>query len=308
MMQNDRKIIFTADDYGSSDFINHGILRGIEEGVINCVAVMVNFEGSREAVLQLKERHPHISIGLHANINACHPVAPSNKVSSLVDQIGQFLNLDGFLARINGIRMDEALYETRSQLERLESWGVQVEHLSSHHNVMQIYSPLFRMLLHLASTRGIALRSTRPLSRFFSAQSDSPMAKQSRKAALQLITKNTLSAMKFMKYGMTEEMEKNHAKMDVRAVAHPDYLGDTFWGNPTPQNLKNILHHLPEGITEMVFHLGSYAGYEEAPKGVDEDYFPTRELELFCICSSMLPHWLENEGIKTISFSELTSN
>ena len=305
MKRNKRKAILTADDFGASDFINKGVIRGIEEGMINSVAAMVNFPGALKSIQNLKEMYPHVSLGLHASITAGRPLSPVEKIPSLVDGEGHFYNLQEFIHRIKTVSPEEVLLETSAQMEMMEAGGVSVEHLSSHHNVMQVYTPLFLVLLSLAEKRNIPMRSTRPLSRFLSEYRSSPIQLESRKAARELVIRHTFTALKFMKYGTTGEMQRNQDRMGRQKVGHPDYLGDSFWGDPTPENLRYLLHFQPEGTTEWVFHLGSSRGIEEAPKGIDQEYFYFRELELFNICSRELPHWLERENIDLINFSDL---
>jgi predicted glycoside hydrolase/deacetylase ChbG (UPF0249 family) len=61
MKKGERKSIFTADDFGATEFINMGTNRGIEKGLINSVAVMVNFPGAIDNIADLKKKtSPHI--------------------------------------------------------------------------------------------------------------------------------------------------------------------------------------------------------------------------------------------------------
>ncbi len=300
-----RFAILTADDFGASDFINRGVIRGIEEGVINSVAAMVNFPGAMENIKRLQDAYPRISLGLHASITAGSPLSPGEKIPSLVDSGGQFYDLQEFIHRIKSIDHRQVLLETSAQLRLMEENGIRVKHLSSHHNIMQIYTPLFLVLLSLGEKKGIPMRSTRPLSRFLSEYRGSPITGEGRKAAVELVLRHTFSAVKFMKYGMTGEMQRNQERMEEHGVPHPDYLGDSFWGDPTPENLRYLLHCQPEGTTEWVFHLGTSSGIDEAPKGIDREYYHYRELELFNVCSSQFPHWLEREGISLVQFSDL---
>ncbi len=242
-----KRIILTADDYGATDFIDNGIRIAMKTGIIRTVSAMVNFDRAPESLLRLKEEFPDAAIGLHLNITAGRPLSPPESIPSLVDPRGRFWNLSGILRRIHSIRRSEVLVECSRQLALLESLGIKVDHLSSHHNLMQLYSPLFRILVHLGSSRGIPLRSTRPLSRFVSEYSDSATSLQARKEALALAARNTWAALRFVRYATSAEMERNRVKMSQRGLPHPDYLGDTFWGDPTPVNLRYILHIFRRG-------------------------------------------------------------
>lgn len=104
-------------------------------------------------------------------------------------------------------------------------------------------------------------------------------------------------------------MEANHQKALDRGIALPDYLIDGFWGDPTPENLLSLLRQLPEGTSELVFHLGVHEsappGAEpavSAPHGIDGNYLLMRELELFCITSPQFSRWLQLLSIGRTGF------
>jgi len=305
MKDNTRRIILTADDFGASEFINKGVFQGIDKGLINSVSAMVNFPESEEALKELAAKHPEVSIGLHVTITAGNPLSPPEEIPSLVDDKGRFYNFQEFLKRITNIERKEVLQETRLQIKKMEEWGIKNEHLSSHHNVLQVHSPLFRILLHLASDKKLGVRSTRPLSRFIDGFGNSPTVQEGRKAALTLVGSHQIAAVKFMKYGTNKEMNKNHKMINRRRLPHADYLGDNFWGNPTPANIRHTLENLPEGSTELIFHLGSPSGTIKAPRGIDEGYYPFRELELFCVTSAEFPRWLERYDIQRVNYRDL---
>ena len=85
----------------------------------------------------------------------------------------------------------------------------------------------------------------------------------------------------------------------------PDYLIDAFWGDPSPQNLFYILTNLPEGISEIVFHLGMNEKEEEPQYGIDMDYYLMREFELMVVTSSQFERWLKNLNIEIIGYNDL---
>lgn len=305
-MANNRNVILTADDYGASDFIDKGIIRGIKEGCINTVSAMINFDRSVDAIKKLKKDYPDVAIGLHVSITAGKPLSKIQYIDSIVDEEGLFYNLPEFLKNIKIVSLTQIMKETRLQLQTLIDTGIEVDHLSSHHNIMQMLTPLFRILLSLAREFKLPIRSTKPLSRFRKVYNFSPSHKKGLREAFQLAAKNTVSALSIMKYGTKREMRRNQNMMNHYSVKHPDYLADTLWGNPTPQNLKKILTNLPEGTSELVFHLGTpHTSTEDVPRGVDEDYYPFREYELFCATAPEFVRWIRNENINTIRFGEL---
>lgn len=302
---NTKRVILTADDYGAARCIDQGILRGIESGNINSVAAMVNFPRSKKALQELHRDFPQVGIGLHVSITAGKPLSPRKELRSLLNHRGNFHDLNELIPRIKAVDLDQLEQEIRRQIEFLLELGIKPDSLSSHHNVLQIYSPFFRKLLKLAEFYKIPLRSTQPVSIFFPEFSYCQTRQRGRMAALQLISHHTLSAIKFIRYGTTREMSRNQGLMKRVGVPHPDYLADAFWGDPTPANLSHILNHLPDGTSELVFHLGIPPGRERLPHGIDRGYCKKRNYELICLSSSEFSQWLKERKIQLVRFSDL---
>ena len=93
--------------------------------------------------------------------------------------------------------------------------------------------------------------------------------------------------------------------MVQRAVKHPHYLVESFWGDPSPQNLFHILSNLPRGISEVVFHLGINDGDYLIPNGIDGNYYLMRAFELFTISSVEIEEWLKLLNIQKIGYKDL---
>ena len=68
------KYIITADDYGVSDIIDDGVVRGIQAGVITAVACIANGAKNGQFTLdKIKALHddfPHVAMGMHFTINS----------------------------------------------------------------------------------------------------------------------------------------------------------------------------------------------------------------------------------------------
>ena len=300
-----RHIIFTADDFGASENINNGIIKGIEAGIINSVAAMVTFPNAIEDILILRNNFEHIEIGLHLSITSGSPISNNQEVSTLLNKKGNFFTIDQFILNIEDINLKELEIELRNQIEILLDQGIKIASLSSQHNILGIYTPFFEIVLKLASEYNIPMRSTIPVSIGLKEFDQSMTRQRGQTLAKQLIQHNFITAIKFYKYSRLKEMQKNQLKMDKIGIAHPDYLIDAFWGTPTPGNLLNILQNLPEGKSELVFHLGVNDKKYDVPSGIEGEYFLMRELELYCLLSPELKVWLDKLNIKSINFSEL---
>ena len=92
------KIIITADDYGMCDVVDKAIDAGIENGVITTTNVMLNMETLHNAK-NLRQRYPHISVGVHWNVTTGKPVSDPQDIPTLVDENGDFWTIREFKKR-----------------------------------------------------------------------------------------------------------------------------------------------------------------------------------------------------------------
>ena len=61
-----RYVIVNADDFGSSEGINRGIIEAHETGIVTSASLMVNAPAT-EAAVELARDHQALSLGLHVN-------------------------------------------------------------------------------------------------------------------------------------------------------------------------------------------------------------------------------------------------
>lgn len=300
-----RRVIITADDFGASDNINKGIIKGIDTGFINTVSAMVTFPDACESITELSEGHSDVNIGLHLSITSGLPVSRSDEVASLVDEDGYFYTIDKVILRLSKIDPAELEAELRKQIEVFLDTGVRLDHLSSQHNILHLYSPFTEIVMNLAGEYGVPMRSTKAASVSLSEFSYSKTRSRGIELAGALISQSPLGALLFQKYSTSDEMERNQAAMDQHSVNHPDYLIDSFWGTPTAGNLYYIFTHLPGGVSEIVFHLGINEGEYEVPSGIDADYYLMREFELMSINNIEIERWMKLLNIEKTDFSSL---
>src|SRR2546425_9238689 len=60
-------VIVNADDFGSSEGINHGIIAAHEQGIVTSTSLMVNTPATAAAV-KLARAYPNLGLGLHVNL------------------------------------------------------------------------------------------------------------------------------------------------------------------------------------------------------------------------------------------------
>ena len=303
-----RKVIITADDFGASKNINLGIIGGIESGFINTVSAMVTFNEATKDIKKLSEDFPDINIGLHLSISSGSPVSNPQNIPSLVDENGNFYSIDKLILRLDKINLLELKTELKNQITIMQNIGIRIDHLSSQHNILHLYSPFTEVVVDLASNYKLPMRSTMPASVTLDEFSYSKTKIRGQELAANLVKQNPFRAIRFIKYTKKKEMEENQKMMDMYKVTHPAYLIDSYWGNPTSENLFYIFTHLPEGVSEICFHLGVNEEAAESPIGINKNYLLMREFELMSLNNNQIKRWMKILNIEKIGFSEIYQN
>jgi chitin disaccharide deacetylase len=83
------KLLFESDDYGISEGVTCGILRGIRQGLIRNTGLFVNMPGSEFAVEQIKQ-YPQCCLGIDFNLVSGYPISDPARVTALVRPSGEF--------------------------------------------------------------------------------------------------------------------------------------------------------------------------------------------------------------------------
>ena len=127
-------VIVHADDLGMMHSVNAASIKGMESGLVTSASIMVPCPWFPE-IADYAKTHSDADIGLHLTLTSERvfyrwgPVAPRDKVPSLVDSNGYFhLNWTG----TTHIDAREVELELRAQIERAVGMGVRPTHLDSH--------------------------------------------------------------------------------------------------------------------------------------------------------------------------------
>ena len=146
-------VIVHADDLGMTHSVNAASIKGLESGLVNSASIMVPCPWFPE-MADYAKAHPEIDFGLHLTLTSERvfyrwgPVAPRNKVPSLVDSNGYF-HLDWTDG--NRINPQEVELELRAQIERAYAMGVRATHLDSHqYRLFSNGKDLFASVLRVA--------------------------------------------------------------------------------------------------------------------------------------------------------------
>jgi predicted glycoside hydrolase/deacetylase ChbG (UPF0249 family) len=158
-----KRIIINADDFGVVPSINEAISDAVLAGKVNSVAAFSNYDYALDHVQKLvkdataQEKNP--AIGAHLTISSGRPITREARVPSagLVDKHGNFKSFK----EVSSDAIDAGvLYEELlAQVRRFTDNGVQVKHLSCHHNTLMFFDKLLRVYTQVAMDLGVRMRS-----------------------------------------------------------------------------------------------------------------------------------------------------
>jgi predicted glycoside hydrolase/deacetylase ChbG (UPF0249 family) len=150
---NTKLLIIHADDLGVTHSVNAASIKALESGAVNSASIMVPCPWFPE-IADYAKSHPEIDFGLHLTLTSERvyyrwgPVAPADRVPSLVDKNGYFHHDWTPETRIDP---SEAEIELRAQIDRAYAMGVKPTHLDSHqYRLDQTNKELFEVALRLA--------------------------------------------------------------------------------------------------------------------------------------------------------------
>jgi len=146
-------LIVHADDVGMTHAVNAATIKALESGGVNSASIMVACPWFPE-IAEYAKTHPEADFGLHLTLTSERvyyrwgPVAPRDKVTSLVDENGYFHHDWTAATRI---APNEVEVELRAQIERGYAMGIRPTHLDSHqYRLYDNGKELFEVLLRIA--------------------------------------------------------------------------------------------------------------------------------------------------------------
>src|SRR5579863_5779504 len=157
-------VIIHADDLGETHAVNAAAIQALEAGAINSASMMVPCPWFPE-IADYAKSHPDADIGLHLTLTAERvyyrwgPVAPTDKVPSLVDRNG-YLHHDW--EEHQQINPKDVETELRAQIERALAMGVHPTHLDSHqYRLIENGKETFDAMLPVSHGYGLPVFVTR---------------------------------------------------------------------------------------------------------------------------------------------------
>src|SRR5882672_6709248 len=146
-------IVVHADDLGETHSVNAAAIKALQGGTINSASLMVPCPWFPE-IADYAKSHPDADFGLHLTLTSERvyyrwgPVAPADKVPSLVDQNGYLHHDWKPTTHINPKEVD---LELRAQIDRAYAMGLRPTHLDSHqYRLFDNGKELFEVVVRIA--------------------------------------------------------------------------------------------------------------------------------------------------------------
>ena len=128
------RLIINADDLGRTPEANEAIFALMDQGLVTSATIMANSPFVEKALADLSH-FPHYSFGIHLNVTEFTPLSSQAALGSLLDQEGNF-SLKKFRQAVLHRHLQQAiLKEWSSQVRKLQSYGLAISHIDSHHGV-----------------------------------------------------------------------------------------------------------------------------------------------------------------------------
>jgi predicted glycoside hydrolase/deacetylase ChbG (UPF0249 family) len=146
-------LIVHADDVGMTHSVNAATTKALDMGLVNSASIMVPCPWFPE-IADYAKSHPDIDFGLHLTLTSERvyyrwgPVAPKDKIPSLVDENGYFHHDWSPQTHIDP---KDAEVELRAQIDRAYAMGIHPTHLDSHqYRLISSGKELFEVFLRVA--------------------------------------------------------------------------------------------------------------------------------------------------------------
>jgi hypothetical protein len=158
-----RLLIINVDDFGMSHAGNQASVAALTEGIATSTSLMVACPWAPHAIRALRNR-PDIPFGVHLTLVAefpdfrWGPVAPRDRVSSLLDEMGHFISDDQRDLLLRQAEIDEVEIEFRAQIDTVLRAKMAPTHLDFHCLADGGRPDIFELALKLAREHGLALR------------------------------------------------------------------------------------------------------------------------------------------------------
>ena len=234
-MQPDRRVIFTADDFGLSEGVNEAVERACRDGVLTTASLMISGAAAADAVRRAKEL-PQLRVGLHVVVIEGSSVRPS-AVRGLVDAAGDFPS-DQFGASVDYYfrpkQRRQLASEIRSQFSAFARTGLRLDHANAHKH-MHMHPTVGRYLIEIGRDFGL------------------PALRIPREPAGPLRRAGTIVGVGGRMLNLWSSLLRSRA-LQAGIEVNDNVFGIAWSGHMTTDRLVRLIPHLPPGLSEVYLH------------------------------------------------------
>ncbi len=259
-----KRLIINADDLGLSPGVTRGILDAHLYGVVTSTSAMMNSPHISKSLAKTFQAAPNLGMGVHLVLTWGKPVLKPEKVSSLVDEGGNFYAFSRISEQFENFDPNEVRNEWRAQIEAFIAAGRRPDHLDSHHHCSYSDPKLFTLMVDLSQKYGLPIR-------YPSKPEESSM-----------------------------DLEPLLQILSQHPVLFPQSCITGFYDEGINlDNLSRIISELPEGTSELMCH----PGYADTELKKNSTYTLARESELEVLIRPETRKLLEFHQIRLTNFS-----
>jgi chitin disaccharide deacetylase len=274
-----RQLIINADDYGLTPGVSEGIIQGHLTGCITSTSVMINQFMHHRMEINTASL-PNMGFGIHLNITTGKPILPPEDLTTLVNPDRKFIGVEHVFNQAESINLIQVEKEWRAQIIGFLIKFGRPDHIDSHHHV-HLHPRFFPIVLQIAGEMRVPIRFPIQMDDLEGFPYDSSIS------------------------GLSEDITREILRDDLTllqpsGIRFPDYFCDDFItpniDNPT--KLLEYIHHLPEGVTEMMCH----PGYLDDELFQLSSYTQIRVEELKALTAPQLRGLFEHEQVELINY------
>ncbi len=269
-------LIINADDLGSGEPTDRGIIEAFLSGIVSSASILANGPSFESAVEQV--RQSKLPVGVHLNLSEGYSL--TGPISGLTDEKGQFpgkkMSRQRFL--IGNIDRDQIQRELLAQINKVRTAGVHPDHLDTHQH-SGLFPVITTPLIVAANETGIRrMRISKPVQ--LPNENPPPLLRDELRLYRQLAP-------------LMEEQLK------CAGILTPDgLLGMPLLDRMNELALARLLANLKPGVWELMVH----PGYFDSGRKFSG---PERVKELSALTSHTIMSMIQQYKIRLINFQEL---
>lgn len=266
-----KRLIVTADDFGSSLPANEAIEAAHRKGILTATCLMVGAPMAEDAVKRAKKL-PSLKVGLHIVVVRGYPLLAPQFVPDLVNKDGQFdrnLVRAGFRYFFIPRVRRQLSAEIRAQFEAFQATGLPLDHANTH-NHMHLHPTILKLIIKIGSEYGLS--------------------------AIRLPYEPGYGIFLLPLIGLMKR------QLRLSKMLFNDFIfGIRDTGRMNVECLRRIIYALPDGVSEIFLHPATKRHKKIEPEATEFQF----EEEFNALIDPLVLDAITISGVKLISFSDL---